>query len=372
MKSVVIVDDEYIVVEGIKAMIARNQMDYEVVAAAYDGITGQKMILEYRPDLVITDIRMPGMDGLSLVESIKERVQDTIFIILSGYQEFEYARKALDLGIKGYIDKPITMEKIKQTLTMVETLIQEQTLSKQKTNRESSKKEYQIQSEKMMNLIEEGTVDPKEIQEMGEIQLCHTLNQLQSCFDDITEYRKEGYKLVCLALGIFYEHRSDKREEQHFPSYQNMETMIDYDQVNLFITTIFKSMFQKMELAKLGNMHHIVERVLEYMNENYNKDISLIELADKVALNPAYLSLLFKEEVGTSYIKYLTKLRMDHAKKLLMAGYKVAEVSEMVGYSNYRYFCDIFKKNECLTPNEYKGNVRKGKGIENSAENSPT
>ena len=68
MKRVVIVDDEYIVVNGIKAMIAREKMDFEVVGFAYDGIEGLRVILEEKPDLVITDIRMPGMDGLSLIE----------------------------------------------------------------------------------------------------------------------------------------------------------------------------------------------------------------------------------------------------------------------------------------------------------------
>ena len=70
----------------------------------------------------------------------------------------------------------------------------------------------------------------------------------------------------------------------------------------------------------------------------------------------AYLSVLFKNEVGTSYVKYLTNMRITQAKKLLKDGHKVNEVSEMVGYSNYRYFSDIFKKHVGLTPNEYKHN----------------
>lgn len=353
MKSVIIVDDEYIVVEGIRAMIARNGMDFEVVGHAYDGISGLKLVADKKPDLVITDIKMPGMDGLALVEAAKKKTPDTIFIVLSGYQEFEYARRALSLGIKGYIDKPITMEKVKQTLIMVEKLLDEAQMSQSTVKKDQAKKNYQLLSGTIIRAITE------EDTEQGETNLEQTLMVLSEYAESIEEYKEESYKLTCLALGIFFENRKEKKEEQHFPSYQNMETMNSCEEVDLFVTEIFKSMFQKIEIAKFGGMHRIVEQLLTYINQNYNRDIGLIELADMVSMNPAYLSLLFKEEVGMSYIKYLTKIRMDHAKKLLTEGYKVVEVSEMVGYSNYRYFCDIFKKNENQTPNEYKGNIRK-------------
>ena len=78
-----------------------------------------------------------------------------------------------------------------------------------------------------------------------------------------------------------------------------------------------------------------------------------------VKMTPGYLSILFKDEVGVTYVKYLTNVRMDHARELLREGYKVSQVSEMVGYSNYRYFCDVFKREVGKTPTEYRGNIRK-------------
>ena len=106
-----------------------------------------------------------------------------------------------------------------------------------------------------------------------------------------------------------------------------------------------------------GSKHRVILELLTYLDEHYDQDIGLSELADRAGMSTAYLSVLFKTEVGTSYVKYLTDLRIKKAKKLLQDGYKVNEVSEMVGYNNYRYFCDIFKKHEGMTPNEYKGNV---------------
>lgn len=101
---------------------------------------------------------------------------------------------------------------------------------------------------------------------------------------------------------------------------------------------------------------HFLE-LLTYIEAHYNEDIGLNELADMVKMNTAYLSVLFKSEVGMSYVKFLTSLRIDKAKNLLKKGYKVYEVSEMVGYNNYRYFTDIFKKYTGETPKNYQNHV---------------
>lgn len=120
MYRLVVIDDEYIVVQGIKALISRLKLDYEVVGAAYDGIQGLEVIRSEKPDVVITDIRIPGLDGLSVIEAAKEECPDTYFIVISGYSEFVYAQRALTLGVKDYIDKPVTADKLKNALTRIE------------------------------------------------------------------------------------------------------------------------------------------------------------------------------------------------------------------------------------------------------------
>ena len=121
MHRLVVIDDEYIVVEGIKAIIQREKLNCEVVGFAYDGIEALEVIRRERPDIVITDIRIPGLDGLSLIEEAKEFLPDTSFIVISGYTEFEYARRALTLGVKSYIDKPVTIEKVSEVISMIDT-----------------------------------------------------------------------------------------------------------------------------------------------------------------------------------------------------------------------------------------------------------
>jgi two-component system, response regulator YesN len=100
--------------------------------------------------------------------------------------------------------------------------------------------------------------------------------------------------------------------------------------------------------------HESVEKACKYLKENYFKDLTLQEVSEYVSLNPTYFSLLFKEEMGQSYIKYLTKLRIEQAKILLREGYKVGDVSEKVGYHSYRHFSELFKKYVGVKPGQYR------------------
>ncbi|MCR5107780.1 MAG: response regulator [Lachnospiraceae bacterium] len=246
MKKMVIVDDETLVIEGIKAILKKIGADVEVVGFAKDGMQAQRVIRNMKPDIVITDIRIPYLDGLSLIEECKEFCPDTTFIIISGYEEFEYARKAIRLDVLDYITKPVTVDKLKAVLDMAE------------------KKDSEDDTD-------------------GDIQ----------------------------------------EEERQKPD----------------------------------SGHKAIDQIIEYIEKNYNKDVGLTELSELVGMNPAYLSALFKETLGRTYIKYLTGIRMEKACELLAEGNKVSAVASMVGINDVHYFSEIFKKYNGKTPREYRDSV---------------
>lgn len=343
MYRIVVIDDEYIVVEGIKAIIKKRDMDCKVVGSAVDGIDGLDIVREAKPDILITDIRMPGMDGLSLIEVVKEELPRTRFIVISGYTEFEYARRAISLGVKGYIDKPITMEKLEEVIAKL-------TREDESEDKENSLFDYYIGSMMEKVLLER----PEELRKECSFYLSQLKNQIE--FLDI--YKKECFRLLCVLLELFAE-KKQVHEEWMNISHAKIENLKTVEEIKEYINYIVKKIAAYMEADKIGANHFIINKLLQYIAENYNKDIGLKELAEEVNMNPSYLCILFKEEVGMSYVKYLTNLRINKAKELLKEGYKVSDVSEMVGYNNYRYFCDIFKKHLGKTPNEYKGCVRK-------------
>lgn len=353
MKRLVIIDDEYLTISGVTVMLEKINADYETVGSACDGISALTVIREKKPDLVIIDIRMPGMNGLEVIELAKQEFPDMIFALLSGYQEFEYARKGLNLGVKEYIDKPITREKLTRLLEKVDLELEQKSYDAAIMKRKTAEQQWKLQQNAIIESINDSNVDGwKEKVEQS-------LKLLRESEMDLADYKTECYHLVVHVTEAFYEKWKQYERQINFPFFHNVEELKGYEEVDEYVYMIFERIFQKIAVWKIGSSHRIITQILSYMNENYGKDFGLNEMAEMIGLNNTYLSILFKAEVGTTFIKYLTKVRIEHAKELLLEGYKVNKVSAMVGYNNYHYFCNIFKREEGVTPMEYKGNVRK-------------
>ena len=124
--KVFLVEDEVIIRSGVKKSINWEQEGYEFVGEASDGELAYPMILKEKPDILITDIRMPFMDGLELSRLVKKELPDIKILILSGYDEFEYAKKAIKIGVTEYLLNPISAAKLTEVLNAVaETIRQE-------------------------------------------------------------------------------------------------------------------------------------------------------------------------------------------------------------------------------------------------------
>ena len=129
MLKVFLVEDEFVIREGIKNNIDWKAHGYEFCGEAGDGELAYPMIQKLRPDIVITDIRMPFMDGLELSRLIRKELPDTEIIILSGYQEFEYAKEAIKLGVAQYLSKPINGEELLAELDELSAKIEEKRIA---------------------------------------------------------------------------------------------------------------------------------------------------------------------------------------------------------------------------------------------------
>ncbi len=127
MFKVMIVDDEPAIREGLKTIIDWDRIGFEVVDAAANGREALQKFERIQPDLMIMDIRMPGMNGLEVIEQLRRNHSRTHVLILSGHADFEYARRALGYGVDGYLLKPVDEVEMEQELLRVhESLEQEQ------------------------------------------------------------------------------------------------------------------------------------------------------------------------------------------------------------------------------------------------------
>lgn len=123
MYKVLIIDDEEIIVRGISKMMPWDKYSCEVAGSADNGRDGMELIRKVKPAIVITDICMPGMDGLAMIAAIREEFPKLQIMILTGYSEFEYAREALHLGVTRLLVKPSKMDELNEAMeTMTKNL----------------------------------------------------------------------------------------------------------------------------------------------------------------------------------------------------------------------------------------------------------
>lgn len=123
MLKIFLVEDESIMREGLRDNMPWSQFGYKFVGEASDGETALPLIRKTRPDVLLTDIKMPFMDGLALSRIVAKEFPNMKIIILSGYDDFDYARQAIQIGVEQYILKPVTRETIKKVLSEVKEKI---------------------------------------------------------------------------------------------------------------------------------------------------------------------------------------------------------------------------------------------------------
>lgn len=125
MYKVVIIDDEPIIVEGLGKSVDWNQFGCVVAGMAGSGEEGLRLIREVRPDIIFTDIRMPCMDGLTMIAAIRSEFPGTQIAILTGYRDFDYAQRAIRLGVTRFLLKPSKMNEIREALSVMTERLKE-------------------------------------------------------------------------------------------------------------------------------------------------------------------------------------------------------------------------------------------------------
>lgn len=125
MYKVAIIDDEPLIVEGLSKTIEWEKWDCRVAGFAYNGKEGMELIRSVRPDILISDINMPEMDGLKMIAGLKSEFPDMQLIILTGYREFEYARQAIELGVSRFLLKPSKMNELYEAIEAVTTRLKQ-------------------------------------------------------------------------------------------------------------------------------------------------------------------------------------------------------------------------------------------------------
>ncbi len=245
MYSMIIVDDEPWVLKGIKNSCDWSKYNCEVVFETTEPEDALNFIINYKPDIIFTDINMYEVSGLDIMHEVRKQGIDAEFIIISGYSDFSYAQKSIEYGVFHYLLKPIDKDDINNVM------------------------------EKLINHL---------------------------------KYKQMNK-----------EHTNDNK------------SLIKTD-----------TKFTK---------------ILKYIDEHYDENISLNDLSVSFHYNSNYICELFKKNLSKTFSEYLVDLRMKKACELLVTtDDTIMNIASQVGYGDYSYFSKIFKKHCGTTPLKYRKN----------------
>lgn len=335
MFKILLVDDEHLEREALRIILKKYNEKVTVVGEAATGKSALELNRELKPDLIFMDIKMPVMDGIEATEIIKKESKDTKVIVLTAYDDFKYAQRALKSGVEDYILKPARPGDI---LSIVDKYCD----TKVENNPNPVKVEDLVQV-----IYEEDYKDSKETLKDVVRQLLNqhgqNLEQLKSNAQQIAKKMLE----VCEAKGI---------KGVVYANYEGkLNETVNPDTVEAKLFTILDDIFDKVITGKKLEQKTEISVVLNYIEKNFNKGITLEEVAEYVHLSPYYLSKLFKKELEINFVNYVTQRRMEKAKELLRDTDKpVLNIALELSYNEPNYFSKVFKKVVGMTPTEYR------------------
>jgi len=367
--SVLFVEDELLVRLGLQKAISWEQFDMKLVAQADNGIQALELFRSIHPDVVITDIRMPGMDGYELIQNIRETDEECAIIVLSCLEDFETLRKMIPYKLIGYVTKAdMRLEDMANVLEKAKAYLDKTGRADRKEAKEEENTEECIsryfsgESEDLvwkeqdkiqeMLLVDVSEEEQKKVNDLTLHFLCELANRevpesvivntggksfcvLMKAGNSAKEKKEKLYRLAKGFLGISLQISRGKREEG-----ESLKEM--YQRV------------QKLSKEKQGS-NHLVADAVRYIEANYKDDCSLGEISAFLGISSGYFSGLFKKEVGKTYVEYLNEVRLKAAaRELLLGEDKLTVVSENCGFHNVEYFCRTFKRYMGMSPAKWR------------------
>ena len=377
--SVLLVDDEVFSRTLIGDFLSKMP-NIRLVASLPNGFSAKRYLLAHMVDVVITDIKMPLMDGLELAAFVKEFQPECPMVIISAYGEFEYARKAISLGVTDYLLKPVQLQQIDEMIHKVcgrvENDRNQLLLRKHNPDRELEDKirrffqKNHISDRWKAELFKRMTPENVLIRLSVDDEFNANVEEKSLVFKQILQEKLYGWRIL--------------RTRCEVGRYEYLCSMFNKDNHRLLssLEEYFRfTMEQPVEFMVLGEVETVeeleqfylqsqqnnrpkeIEKALCYMEEHLNEDISRDEVAAHVHLSNSYFSRLFKSEMGVGFGEYLLKMRMDTARKLLAGDKKVREVAEAVGFRDVKYFSVVFYKKVGCLPSDYWRDSLRGESL---------
>lgn len=345
MIKIIIVDDEKMIREGLVTTMPWKEMGIEVVGSADNGRTALEIAIDKKPHIILTDIRMPKMDGIEFLKRIKEELPKVKVVILSGYDDFSYAQQALRYGAADYLIKPVNVEELQKVMGDLKDTFKEENDNDLYWIKVQREMEYETQ-QYIMSIRIGNKEDAFSL--LSKIQYKEVLKNAS-----LEIYKKLYIEIMDATLHELKEDGIQLKEE-HSYQYLDLINFTKLDELQEWVYSFTDKLIELVGKSKKDNYRIVIKNAMEYIDKHFNEDLSIQQVAEAVHLSPNYFSHVFKKAREESFTDYLNKVRVKKAQCLLAEHiYKVYEVADMVGYSDYKYFSSVFKKISGVSPTEY-------------------
>lgn len=391
--KVLIADDEPIIREGIRQAVDWAALDMEVCAEAEDGEEALEKALQCEADIMLVDLNMPIMHGLELIRLIRERLPSCIVVIITGHDEFEYAREAIRLDVQEYVLKPTNPDELMQIMVRIrDRLDQEARLEAYlDVAAKQLRKNLALLRERFCQEWIEGGLSREEIAE--QLQFLELPARCPSAVMAIRwpelalnqSVRNESERqLMLFAVENIATEFLGKSEHLIFRDANGLVLIVIWDEAPASLPSSIEQAVQqylkltvqvhlepagddladaaaalrraRAAVSREARLTPIVRRARALIRERYaDADLSLEVAAAELKVSPVYLSRILKQELGASFVTLVTMIRMENATRLLAGtDLPVHEVAERVGYVSQHYFSTAFKKMFGISPIQYR------------------
>ncbi|MBU3819228.1 MAG: helix-turn-helix domain-containing protein, partial [Candidatus Faecalibacterium intestinavium] len=402
--TVVVADDEDVLREAICSMVPWGELGFALAGSASNGLDALQLVEKLEPDLLITDIRMPFISGIELARQVREIRPAMNIAFLSGYDDFSYAKQAIQYNIISYMVKPLTIDGIAAELRIIHQKIDAQFALFREATRAPAPQDKRAVFLMPLVLDEYAEPDPQTGRyavECGLLQdetdrpnytvMALTLQNAQgalctspafaSTVDDLaSKYLRSvsffsGGRVICVLLG----NRSDFEEYLHILADEicqiadrvlGCRCRIGVSRMTAELSRLHGAYREAMEAMQKadpaeGGVRFISDRMpaaggqglcqraLEALDQHYMEaDLSLISLSGMLDVSPNHLSACIKKYAGETFINILIRKRMEAARQLLeTTDLRIQEVAGRCGYTDQHYFSYCFKKYTGESPN---------------------
>lgn len=409
--KVFLVDDEIVIREGIRESFPWDETPYSLVGEAPDGEMALPIIRDTNPDIVITDIKMPFMDGLELCRILRGQMPWIGIIVLSGYDEFEYARQCIKLGVREYLLKPIKSSDLRDALDKVSMQLKEErkTLEHAASLRARMEDGGKFLKEKLIGSLFSDEAVPedahdviKQLRSMGcpvpapfyvvidaaftptttgqeaalvlaenssgniQASASRTGTRLLVLGDTAEDAEERAYAIAtslsqelerseCKEIRIGIGEIVDNPEKIYlsFKTARHIRHLLVERKEERAIILGVREMGEVSDESKVPS---VISEAKLFMSQNYsNPNLMLQDVAKAVSMSKSRFSTVFSQTTGQSFTEYLMMLRLNKAKELLKSSsLKSSQIATEIGYNDSHYFSYIFKKNVGMTPSEYR------------------